>query len=154
MKLWTRFALLDMTTKKIRVVLDTNWYISATISKKSRRTFYELITDAGITILFCDKILEEYNQVIRRDKFKKIITTHHASRFINLIIPKLENIEIESELTGSRDLNDNFLLSLSNDGSADYLVTGDADLLILRKTGSTQILTLGEFLEITAHKAQ
>jgi hypothetical protein len=26
--------------KKIRVILDTNWYISATINKNSRRTLY------------------------------------------------------------------------------------------------------------------
>ncbi len=61
-----------MEIKKIRVIFDTNWYISATINKNSRRTLYELLTNENLAILFCDEILKEY-RVIVRDKFKKII---------------------------------------------------------------------------------
>jgi predicted nucleic acid-binding protein len=73
---------------------------------------------------------------------------------MNLAISKIKNIEIKSDLTGSRDLNDNFLLSLSHDADADYLITGDKDLLVLEETGSTKIMLMGDFLKITSHKTQ
>jgi predicted nucleic acid-binding protein len=55
-------------------------------------------------------------------------------------------IEVKSVITLSRDLKDNFLLSLAKDGKADYLLTGDNDLLVLKRLGRTRILTLSEFL--------
>jgi len=143
-----------MASKKIRVILDTNWYVSATINKKSRRIIYELLTNTNFIILFSNEILKEFNQVIIRPKFKNIINQQQVTRFINLIIYKIENIEIKSKTEGSRDPNDNFLLSLCIDGKADYLVTGDMDLLVLQKIGSTQITTLSDFLVITSPQTQ
>jgi putative PIN family toxin of toxin-antitoxin system len=138
--------------KKIRVILDTNWYISATINKNSRRVLYELLTNKNLIILFSDEILKEYKQVIARDKFKKIIKTKQVTKFMSLVMSKLELIELKANLTGSRDLKDNFLLSLSFDSNADYLITGDTDLLVLQTIGSTQIVTLRDFLEIISPK--
>ena len=45
------------------------------------------------------------------------------------------------------DPKDNFLLSLVKDGNADYLLTCDADLLILDVFGSTRICTIPVFLD-------
>jgi putative PIN family toxin of toxin-antitoxin system len=133
---------------RIRIILDTNWYISATINKKSRRIFYKLLSNPNLIILFTDEILREYEDVISRDKFKKIINPKQVTRFMNLVMSQLESIHLKSNLTGSRDLKDNFLLSLSLDGKADYLITGDLDLLVLSQTGSTKIVPLNDFLEI------
>jgi predicted nucleic acid-binding protein len=47
-----------------------------------------------------------------------------------------------------RDPKDNFLLALAKDGLADYLITGDRDLLSVKKFGKTQIVTLNEFEKI------
>ena len=47
-----------------------------------------------------------------------------------------------------RDTKDNYLLNLSIDGKADYLITGDKDLLVLKKIENTQIVTLKEFENI------
>ncbi|HEY8780449.1 MAG TPA: putative toxin-antitoxin system toxin component, PIN family [Mucilaginibacter sp.] len=143
-----------MAVKKIRLILDTNWYISATINKKSRRLLYQLLTDKNIVVLFSDEIITEYERVITRNKFKNIVNAQQISRFMNLVISKIKNIKIKSNLTGSRDTNDNFLLSLSHDANADYLVTGDKDLLILGKTGSTKIILMGDFLAIISNKTQ
>jgi hypothetical protein len=141
-----------MALKKLRVILDTNWYVSATINKNSRRVLYELLTNKSLIILFNDEILKEYKQVIARDKFKKIVKAEQVTRFMKLVMSKLEIIEVKTKLSGNRDTNDNFLLSLSFDGKSDYLITGDMDLLILQTTGSTKIVTLRDFLEIIAHK--
>ncbi len=141
-----------MEIKKISVILDTNWYVSATINKNSRRVLYKLLINQNLTILFCDEILKEYTLVIAREKFKKIIKTKQVTRFMNLVMSKIEIIELKANLEGSRDPKDNFLLSLSFDCIADYLITGDLDLLVLQTTGLTKIVTLRDFLEIISEK--
>lgn len=55
-------------------------------------------------------------------------------------------IKVESKTNKCRDPKDNFLLSLSIDGKADFLVTGDSDLLILKKIENTQIVSWAEFI--------
>ena len=46
-----------------------------------------------------------------------------------------------------RDKKDNFLLSLAKDSKADYLLTGDEDLLVIQKFDDTEILSYTEFSE-------
>jgi uncharacterized protein len=46
-----------------------------------------------------------------------------------------------------RDAKDNFLLSLCHDSSADYLITGDKDLLAIKNIGATKIISMQKFLE-------
>lgn len=132
---------------KIRIILDTNWYISATINKNSRRILYKILTDPHLVILFSEEIIQEYKAVIDRDKFKKIIKVSQALRFLNLVMPKLEHITIQTAVKQSRDPKDNYLLSLSIDGHADYLITGDMDLLILEQIEQTKIIRLNNFLQ-------
>jgi putative PIN family toxin of toxin-antitoxin system len=134
---------------KTRIILDTNWYISATINKNSRRILYQILTNHNLIVIFSDEIIQEYRAVITRDKFKKIIKINQALRFFNLTIPKLEYIAIKTPVKASRDPKDNYLLSLSIDGRANYLITGDLDLLILEQIGQTKIVRLNDFLELT-----
>jgi len=42
-------------------------------------------------------------------------------------------------------LNDNFLLALARDGKADYLITGDNDLLIMETFEKTEIITIEKY---------
>lgn len=58
-----------------------------------------------------------------------------------------ELVKVKSDIKICRDKKDNFLLNLSIDSKADYLVSGDNDLLILDKIGQTTILTFSEFIE-------
>ena len=56
-------------------------------------------------------------------------------------------VNVRSEIKLCRDPKDNFLLSLSLDGNADYLLTGDKDLLDLVKFEKTKITTITDFLQ-------
>jgi uncharacterized protein len=136
-----------MAAKRIRIILDTNWYISATINRSSRRILYQILTNKNITVLYCDEIIAEYQRVIIRDKFSKVIRPKQAFRFIDLVLPKLHYITLQTPVKASRDPDDNYLLSLSIDGDADHLITGDMDLLVLEQIGKTKIMRLNQFLE-------
>jgi len=55
---------------------------------------------------------------------------------------------VKSKVKVCRDTKDDFLLALSKDGKADYLVTGDKDLLSLNRYRKTDIVTFSKFIEI------
>lgn len=46
-----------------------------------------------------------------------------------------------------RDPEDDYLLAYALVGKADYLVTGDRDLLVLGSVGKTKIVTAQQFLD-------
>lgn len=54
-------------------------------------------------------------------------------------------VPVTSKVTVCRDPKDNFLLSLAKDGNADFLLTGDADLLVLEVFEKARICTIREF---------
>jgi len=61
----------------------------------------------------------------------------------------MQLVHTHSIQTQCRDAKDNFLLELAVDGKADYLVTGDNDLLILQTVQKTKIIRMNDFLAIT-----
>jgi predicted nucleic acid-binding protein len=52
---------------------------------------------------------------------------------------------VTSSVSLCRDKKDNFLLALAKDACADYLITGDKDLLVIKKFERTQIITITEY---------
>ncbi len=134
--------------QRLRVVLDTNWYVSASINRKSRRILYTLLTDERLQILYTDRLFEEFSEVIFRPKFAQMISPDQVGRFIRLVAPILEHVKLKTPVALSRDPKDNYLLSLSHDGKAHYLVTGDPDLLVIGRFGETEIVTMAVFREV------
>jgi uncharacterized protein len=133
---------------KLKIILDCNWYISAPINRKSRRAIFNLINNPKIFIIYSDELLAEYNDVISRVKFQQIISRLQANRFIRFLKPRLQKVTILKVVDLSRDKKDNYLLALSEACQADYLVTGDEDLLALKEFEKTRIITMREFLEV------
>lgn len=50
-----------------------------------------------------------------------------------------------SKVNICRDPKDNYLLSLAIDANADFIITGDNDLLILQTVRSSKIISYKEF---------
>jgi putative PIN family toxin of toxin-antitoxin system len=134
--------------KRLKIIIDTNWYVSATINRTSRRRLYDLLINENLTIFYSSELLAEYESVISRKKFEKFVRQEQVSRFIGLVLTRLKPVEINTLVRLSRDAKDNFLLSMSIDCGADYLVTGDPDLLIIKKFGKTKILTMAAFSKV------
>ena len=100
-------------------------------------------------LLFSKESFEEFVDVVERPKFKRFFSQKDIEQILDLFDQFGELINIKSDVNICRDEKDNFLLNLSIDGKADYLVTGDKDLLVLKEIKNTQILTMAEFLLIT-----
>ena len=128
---------------KSRVIIDTNLWISFLITKNF--SFIDrYIETRKIILLFSEELIEEFLTVVARPKFLK----YFAEEDINELMKIIENfsllIQVSSDVDYCRDEKDNFLLNLAIDGKADYLVTGDQDLLELKKLGKTKIITIEE----------
>ena len=66
---------------------------------------------------------------------------------LSVFEPFMELVEVSSSVTICRDPKDDFLLSLARDGNADFLLTGDKDLLELERFEATKIITISGFIE-------
>jgi len=131
--------------KSKRVILDTNLWISFLISKRQQEL--DLLVDSkAITLIFSVELLEEFLEVSNRPKFRKFFNSSDTQSLLKQLNNFGELIMVESKTSKCRDEKDNFLIDLSIDGKADFLITGDSDLLILRKIGRTQIVSWSEFL--------
>ena len=134
--------------KKIkRVIIDTNLWISFLITN-NLNILSELFLFERFQIIFSDELFNEFLDVARRPKFKKYFDEKSVQLLIENISEKLEFIEVASAITICRDLKDNFILALSIDGNADYIVTGDKDLLSLNGFKGKKIVTINEFIKI------
>jgi len=131
----------------IRVVIDTNIWIGFLIGKTLSGLSEALINDK-IRVLFSDELFEEVAEVLQRPKFKKYFSQNDIAELISLIHLKTEFVEIRERFEDCRDPKDNFLLDLCVSGNADYLLTGDDDLLVLNPFRDVQIISYRNFREI------
>ncbi len=135
-----------MKKSKIRVVVDTNWWVSFVINNfKSQLT--EVLTNPRLDLYSSDELDKEVLETLNSPRLQKYINLEVKANFIALYPSLFVKIPVVSDVALCRDLKDNFLLTLSQDAQADYLVTGDKDLLVLGKFGKTRILKMTEFLE-------
>lgn len=131
----------------MRLILDTNLWISFLISSKYDK-LDELLINQETKLLFSHQLLEEFITVSKRPKLRKYFSRDELEDLLETIDEVAEFINVTTEISECRDPKDNFLLSLAVDGKADYLLTGDKDLLVLKKIGNTEIKTISEFFNI------
>jgi len=130
--------------RKLRIILDTNLWISYLISKQLK-SIDRLLEKDRITFIFSSGFLEEFLEVVERPKFKDYFSAKDIQILLNLFDVYGELVDVKSKVKVCRDEKDDFLLSLAKDGKVDYLITGDEDLLVLKSFEGTKIVTYSEF---------
>lgn len=136
-----------MISKKGKVIFDTNVWISFLIGK---RLFglQKLILDERIKVIATQQLLLEIRLVTQKEKLKKYFPLDRVNELISILEVIAEEIEISPKNKQSRDPKDNFLLDLIEFSNADYLVSGDKDLLELNPFKTAKIITPSEFEEL------
>ena len=133
-----------MKTKSIKVIFDTNIWISFLIGK--RLSFIKNYISSGqITIITTEQLLKEIKEVTSRERLKKYFPQESVIELLELLETIAEKVEIVPTHFINRDPKDNFLLDLIDFSKADYLVTGDKDLLLHNPFKSATILTPANF---------
>lgn len=103
------------------------------------------IANGNITIVVTAQLLIELKMVTSREKLKKYFPKNSVKDLIELLETIAQNVEIKPTHFISRDPKDNFLLDLIDFSQADYLVTGDKDLLAHNPFMTAKILTPTDF---------
>ena len=131
-----------------RVVFDVNVIVSAMLSANSvPRAAFDRALNQG-TILFSDALSEESRRVFARGRFDRYITLEERAEFFEGLISDAEFVEITESIQVCRDPKDDRILELAVNGGAAYIVTGDADLLILNPFRGIEILRPADFLAL------
>lgn len=127
----------------MRVVLDTNIFVSALISPTGPPgSLVAAWLQRRFTLVSHALQLDELRDVTRRAKLRPFITPSEAGRRIKQIVRLAEFPTALPPVARSPDPRDDFLLALCDAARVDRLVTGDkADLLALERHGTARIVT-------------
>lgn len=127
------------------IIADTNWWISLVI-KKFNNQFADLLLRPKIRFISSAELTGEISATLSKERLQKHFEPGVISHFWHQFEALVTTVTVTSIVTVCRDPNDNFLLALAKDSNADFLITGDKDLLILEKFESTIICTLADFI--------
>ena len=132
-----------------KVVIDTNVFVSALIQRGYPfHILDQLFIENKIILCVSDKLLEEYFEVLSRNKFSK----YHeffikAEQLLADIVEKSIKYHPKIKLNIISDIDDNKLLELADECHADFLITGNINDFTMSRYKKTKIVTPKEYWE-------
>ena len=133
----------------MRAVIDTGVFVSALIRPQGRTgAVLQALKDKRFTLIYSTDILVEIIDVLGRDNFrsKYHISPDGIAALIDLIRLRGELVIPSQKVTVCRDPKDDIFLEAALEGEAEYIVSGDFDLLDMKSFENTPILRVAEFL--------
>lgn len=132
----------------IRVVLDTVVFVRSLINPHGR--WGELVFKyfESYQLFVSQPVVEEILEVLQRSELSRKFRALEEMDYSKIVrlIGEAESVDISGTGLGSRDPKDNKFLSTADAAKADYLVTEDEDLLVLKQYRGTKIVDSLEFL--------
>ena len=129
-----------------KIITDTNILISYLIGRELK-SLKDLFEEENIEFIINDKLIEEFVKKVTLPKFRNYFEVDKALAFIKFLKRRATSVEVISKITMCRDSKDNFLLALAKDAGVDFLITGDKDLLSLKRFENTEIVSPNEFVK-------
>ena len=125
-----------------RFVVDTNVLISAALRPSGApRAVVDRVRDANGVLLFSDETFDELQTRFRLSKFDRYVSLEARLVFLAQLEAVSEWVSIVGARLGCRDPADDKLLETALLGNADFLVSGDQDLLVMSPFHGIPILT-------------
>lgn len=135
----------------MNLVIDTNIWVSGVIWRGSTpRRLMDLLDkpEAPYKVLIDEWLYSEIAETLNEMTEKYRISPDDLKEFLKRLKIMAVWVKVTSVVHKSRDIFDNPILALAKDGHANYLVTGDKDLLVLEKFGKTDIITAREMIKL------
>lgn len=130
----------------LRVVVDTNVIVSA-LGFGGRPLEALLQTfDDDRQLIASEETLSELERVMDYEHLP--FTRTERIQYPTLLRLEAEIVDPEDSITRVRDADDDKFLECAIEGDAEYLVSGDEDLLDLQSYEGVDIVTPDEFVEI------
>ncbi len=136
---------MKQASKPIRIVIDTNLFISLLIGKRSVE-LREILVSPLFTIVVSQSLIEEIRKVANRPKFSRYFNLNEVEAFLEFLKGISDAVELKEIPARCRDPKDDYLLELAMASKAEFLLTGDDDLLEMKRVGFCRILTVRDFL--------
>jgi putative PIN family toxin of toxin-antitoxin system len=133
----------------VKAVFDTNVLIAAFLTEGICSGLLIRARKQAFNLVLCDDIIREFEGILIK-KFKltptdiseiSAIVSEAASEILHNLDP-IPNI--------CRDPNDDMIIACAIDAAADYIVTGDEDLLILKRYKDIVIINPRNFVALFA----
>ncbi|MBU4120999.1 MAG: putative toxin-antitoxin system toxin component, PIN family [Proteobacteria bacterium] len=133
----------------MKAVFDTNVLIAAFLTEGLCSGLLIRARKQAFNLVLCDDIIREFEGILMK-KFKltsidiseiSTIVSEAASEILHKLGP-IPNI--------CRDPNDDMIIACAIDAAADYIVTGDEDLLILKRYKDIVIINPRNFESLFA----
>ena len=134
-----------MPDRHVKVIIDTNLWISFLFGLKASPAVRRILTDGTVSIVMTDILQQGIMAVASRPKFARYFAPEACERLLAFLRARSEDYSLGDIPARCRDPKDDYLLELARVADADILVTGDKDLTDLHQFGHCQILTLAEF---------
>ena len=123
----------------MKIVIDTNVVISGTFFGGHPQSILRAVVEGKVLASATAEIVDERMLQRGQGRIRKEI--------LFPFMEKLHLIEPHSDIHVSRDPDDDKFISCANDAKALYIVSGDADLLVLGRYENIEIITAKEFCE-------
>ena len=128
----------------MRAVFDTNVLVAAFVAEGICSKLLTRGRKKQFHLIVCPVILQEFDRVM----IKKFSATRNETRSALRIVSETAHSVVhpsESVQSVCRDPDDNAILACALEARADYLVTGDEDLLELKVFKGIRIVTPRDF---------
>ena len=138
--------------RQLRAVLDTNVFVSGLMGVKSPpRRIVDGWLEGQFKLVTSLHLVEELGHVLGYPRIAERVRLDPTDVDVILaaLLSQAEVVPGELQLPGvTRDPKDDAVVACAVEGQADYLVSGDEDLLVLHAYEGTQVVTPRRFLEI------
>jgi len=138
----------------IRAVVDTNVLVSGLIGERSGHSPPCQIVDAWLagryTLVISLLQVEELHHVLTYPRIANLIRLEDSEleMILAALLSEVDLVPGRLYLAGvTRDPKDDHLVACAKEGQADYIVSGDQDLMVLGKYEGIQIVSPREFVE-------
>ncbi len=126
-----------------RAVLDTNVIVSGLGWSGAPAAILDAVSDDRLVLVTSAPLLAELRRVLEYPRLAKVI--HGGAQLADLVAASGVVVVPDRVLTVVSDDDDNRVLEASIAGAADYIVSGDSDLLDLGSFQGIPIIAPGEF---------
>ena len=138
--------------RRTKVVLDTNVFVSGLLSSQGPpRQIVDAWLDEHFTLVTSPYLVGELIHVLDYPRIAERIYLKEAEvdTILAALLSQAEMVPGEIELPGvTRDPKDDAVVACAVEGEADYIISGDQDLLVLGEYEGIEVVTPRRFIDI------
>ena len=129
---------------RVKCVVDTNVLISAALTKGTPFRIVEHLIKNN-ALIFSKETISDLSSRKTQLKFDKYVSAEDREAYVNNLILSADLVIIDNLIQGCRDRDDDKFLETAVKGDAQFIISGDQDLLTMHRFEGIDIVTVQEF---------